>query len=364
MRGDDLNQAAAWSYLSPEARVPNSHPLRPIKMMTDRALRELDPLFRKMYSTIGRPSIPPEQLLRALVLQTLYSVRSERLLMERLDSDLLFRWFVGLNADDPVWDVTVFTKNRVRLERDEVAQRFFERVIAQAKEAGLLSDEHFTVDGTLIEAWASQGSFTPKDGQDGTPGTGGGGSGAPADFKGQQRRNDTHQSTTDADARLYRKSDGQEARLGYLGHVLTENRHGLAVGGELTLATGTAEREAALALIDAIPRAARATLGADKAYDTRAFVAALRERRVTPQVSQNTTGRRSAIDGRTTCHPGYEVSQDKRRLAEGVHGWIKTVGLLRKTRHRGKGRVGWVFTFTLAVYDLVRMRRLIAVTRA
>lgn len=231
--------------------MPSDHPFRSIKAMTDRALRELDPLFARMYSRIGRPSIPPEQLLRALVLQTLYTVRSERLLMERLDSDMVFRWFVGLGAADPVWDVTVFTKNRQRLEQDEVAGRFFERVVAQATEAGLLSDEHFTVDGMLIEAWASHASFKPTDGTDEPPGTGG--RPGEGDFKGQRRRNDSHRSTTDGDARLYRKGNGQEARLCYLGHVLTENRHGLAVGGELTLATGTAEREAALSLIEAVP---------------------------------------------------------------------------------------------------------------
>ncbi len=358
MRGDDPKQDAAWSYLSPEARVPADHPLRQIRSMVERALVELDPVFRRMYSPIGRPSIPPEQLLRALVLQLLYSVRSERLLMEELDYSLLFRWFVGLNADDPVWDVTVFTKNRERLLKGDVASRFFAAVLGQAREAGLLSDEHFSVDGTLIEAWASQASFKPKDAPNGTGSTPGGG----ADFKGQRRRNDTHQSTTDPDARLYRKGNGQEARLCYLGHVLSENRHGLAVGGALTLAGGSAEREAALALITGVPRAAHVTLGTDKAYDTADFVAAARAAGVTPHVSQNTTRRRSAIDGRTTRHVGYEVSAFKRRLAEGVFGWAKTVGLLRKTRHKGKPRVGWVFTFTLAVYDLVRMRKLIAVS--
>ncbi len=361
MRGDDLPQAAMWSYLSPEARVPKDHPLRPIRRMTDQALVELDPLFRKMYSSIGRPSIPPERLLRALVLQLLYSVRSERLLMEQLDHDLLFRWFVGLNADDPVWDVSVFTKNRDRLLKDDVAGAFFAAVLCQARAAGLLSDEHFTVDGTLIEAWASQASFRPK--QDEPRGRGGQDTATPGgDFRGQRRRNDTHASTTDPDARLYRKGSGQEAKLCYLGHVLSENRHGLAVGGELSLASGTAEREAALSLIEGIPRGARATLGCDKAYDTQALVALLRAAGVTPHVSQNTTNRRSAIDGRTTRHPGYELSQGKRRLAEGVFGWMKTVGLMRQTRHRGTPRVGWVFTFTLAVYDLVRMRKLIAVT--
>ncbi len=358
MRGDDPKSGAMWSYLSPEARVPADHPLRAIRTMVERALADLDPVFRRMYSPIGRPSIPPEQLLRALVLQLLYSVRSERLLMEQLDYSLLFRWFVGLNADDPVWDVTVFTKNRERLIKEDVATRFFAAVLHQARAAGLLSDEHFSVDGTLIEAWASQGSFKPKDAPQGK-GQRPGGAG---DFKGQRRSNDTHESTTDPDARLYRKGDAQEARLCYQGHVLSENRHGLAVGGLLTTAAGTAEREAALALLRKVPRARHLTLGADKAYDTADFVAALRERGVTPHVSQNTTRRRSAIDGRTTRHPGYEVSAFKRRLAEGIFGWGKTIGLLRKTRHRGTRRVGWVFTFTLAVYDLVRMRTLIPVT--
>lgn len=361
MRGDDPKQGAAWSYLSPEARVPPDHPLRAIRTMVERALVELDPVFRRMYRPIGRPSIPPEQLLRALVLQLLYSVRSERLLMEELDYSLLFRWFVGLNADDPIWDVTVFTKNRERLLTGDVAARFFAAVLRQAKEAGLLSDEHFSVDGTLIEAWASQQSFRPKGTPaepDGTPPTPAGG---PGDFKGQRRRNETHQSTTDPDARLYRKGNGQEAKLCFLGHVLSEHRHGLAVGGALTLADGTAERTAALAMLKQVPRAAHVTLGCDKADDTADFVADARAAGVTPHVSQNQTRRRSAIDGRTTRHPGYAVSAFKRRLAEGVWGWCKTIGLLRKTRHRGKRRVGWVFTFTLAVYDLVRMRTLIAV---
>ena len=362
MRGDEPRIDSMWSYRTPEQRVPPDHPLRAIRTMVDRALVELDPVFRRMYSPIGRPSIPPEQLLRALVLQLLYSVRSERLLMEQLDADMRFRWFVGLNADDPVWDPTVFTKNRTRLLKGDVAQRFFAAVLRQAKAADLLNDEHFSVDGTLIEAWASQQSFKPKDPgtrKHRTPRTPPGGAG---DFKGQHRSNETHRSTTDPDARLYRTGNAQEARRCYLGHVLSENRHGLAVGGILSQATGTAERDAALALITTLPRAAHVTLGADKAYDTRDFVAALRAAGVTPHVSQNTTTRRSAIDGRTTRHPGYAVSAFKRRLAEGVFGWTKTVGLLRKTRHRGTTRVGWVFTFTLAVYDLVRMRTLIPVT--
>jgi len=352
MRGDDQRQGHMWSYLSPEARVPKDHPLRPIRAMVDQALGELDPLFRRLYSKIGRPSIAPEMLLRALVLQILYSIRSERLLMESLDYNLLFRWFVGLNADDPVWDVTVFTKNRTRLLRGDVAGAFFTAVLAQAQAADLLSDEHFSVDGTLIEAWAGQKSFRPKD-----EGTGPGGAG---NFKGEQRRNDTHASTTDPDARLYRKGNGQEARLCYLGHVVIENRSGLAVGGMLTGATGTAERDAALALADVVPRARRASLGADRAYDTRAFVAALRARGITPHVAQHTTKRRSAIDRRTTHHPGYAASIHARRFIERVFGWGKTVGPWRKTHFRGRARVGMAFLFGLAVYDLVRLRTLLA----
>lgn len=365
MRGDDPKLPAIWSYVSPEARVPQDHPLRPVRLMTERALAELDPLFERLYSKVGRPSIPPEQLLRALLLQLLYSVRSERLLMERLDSDLLFRWFVGLNADDPIWDVTVFTKNRERLLRGEVAAAFFRAIVAQAREAALLSDEHFSVDGTLIEAWAGQKSFRPK-GEDGsgTPAAAGG----EGDFKGQRRTNETHESTTDPDARLFRKGDGQEARLCFMGHVLMENRSGLAVGGTLTLASGSAEREAALALLRRPRRRRkrrgeqRMTLGADKAYDTTDFVADLRERHITPHVAQNTSNRRSAIDHRTTRHPGYAMSQHARRGIERVNGWVKTTALLRKTRHRGKDRVGWIFTLALAAYDMVRMRTLLAAT--
>ena len=354
MRGDDRTQGHMWSYLSPEARVPKDHPLRPMRVMVDRALADLDPLFRRLYSKIGRPSIAPEMLLRALVLQILYSIRSERLLMEHLDADLRFRWFVGLSADDPVWDVSVFTKNRGRLLKGDVAAAFFAAVIAQAQAADLLSDEHFSVDGTLIEAWAGHKSFRPKDEQQGPSG------GGPGDFKGQPRRNDTHESTTDADARLYRKGNGQEARLCYLGHVVIENRSGLAVAGALTGASGTAERDAALALAAAVPRARRASLGGDRGYDTREFVAALRARGITPHVSQHTTKRRSAIDRRTTRHPGYAMSIHARRFIERVFGWGKTTGPWRKTHFRGRDRVGMGFLFGLAVYDLVRLRTLLA----
>ena len=356
MRGEDRRQAAMWSYVRLEERVPRDHPLRAIRAMTDTALAELDRLFDRVYKQGGRPSIPPEQLLRALVLQLLYSIRSERLLMERIGSDLFFRWFVGLELDDPVWDVTVFTKNRERLLKGEVAQAFFAAVVDQARAARLLSDEHFSVDGTLIEAWAGQKSFRPKDGSGGTS------AGGRGDFKGQRRTNETHQSTTDEDARMYRKGDGQEAQLAYLGHVLIENRHCLAVGGMLTLATGYAEREAALALAEAVPRGG--TLGADKAYDTADFVAGLRERGITPHVAQNTTNRRSAIDRRTTRHVGYAMSINARRFIERVFGWGKTVGPWRQTHFRGRPRVGMSFLFGLAVYDLVRLRTLLAAKAA
>ena len=357
MRGDDPKAGALWSYRTPEQRVPEDHPLRPVRAMTERALAELDPLFNRLYAKTGRPSIPPEQLLRALLLQLLYSVRSERLLMERLDYDLLFRWFVGLNADDPVWDVTVFTKNRERLLRGEVAQAFFAAVLRQARERDLLSDEHFSVDGTLVEAWAGQKSFRRKDGP-------GGPAGGAGDFKGQQRRNDTHQSTTDPEARLYRKGHSQEARLCYLGHVLMENRSGLAVAGTLTEANGYAERDAALALLGEtrVLRREHATLGADRAYDTADFVRAVRALGLTPHVAQNTTNRRSAIDGRTTRHAGYQASGFARRRIERIFGWTKTIGLLRKTRHRGRRRVGWMFTLGLAAHNLVRMRTLMPAT--
>ncbi len=321
--------------------------------MTDRALAELDPVFRRLYAKTGRPSIPPERLLRALLLQLLYSIRSERLLMERLDTDLLFRWFTGLAADDPIWDVTVFTKNRERLLRGEVAQRFFSAVLAQARERALLSDEHFSVDGTLVEAWAGQKSFRPTD-TDRRP------CGGEGDFKGERRRNETHRSTTDPEARLFRRGNSHEAKLSYLGHVLMEHRSGLAVAGELSEANGYAEREAALRLVKRARLRAGATLAADRAYDTRDFVQALRAEGITPHVAQHTTKRRSAIDGRTTHHASYAMSIHARRGIERVFGWLKTIGLVRKTRFRGRRRVGWHFTFALAAYNLVRLRGLSA----
>ena len=357
MRGDDSQQAAMFSYLSPEERVPKDHPLRAIRALVDRVLKELSGQFATLYSHTGRPSIAPEKLLRALLLQVLYTIRSERLLMEQLDYNLLFRWFVGLNMDDAVWDATVFSKNRERLLAGEVAQAFFDRVLARARERGLLSDDHFTVDGTLIEAWAGQKSFKGKEAEPPAPPPDDPGNPS-IDFRGERRTNATHSSTTDPEARLYKKAKGHEAKLAYLGHVLMENRHGLVVDTRVTQATGTAEREAALVMAEGIPGQHRVTLGADKNYDTRDCVRELRELRVTPHVAQHTTGRSSAIDGRTTRHPGYAISQRKRKCVEEVFGWLKTVGLLRKVRHRGLARVGWMFTFAAAVYNVVRMRTL------
>ena len=358
MRGDAVEPDAVFSYISPAARVPKEHPLRAVRAMVDVVLAELSPRFQKLYSHTGRPSIPPERLLRALLLQVLYSIRSERMLMEQLDYNLLFRWFVGLTMDDPIWDATVFTKNRERLLRGDIHQLFFDQVLAQARDRCLLSDEHFTVDGTLVEAWAGLKSFKKKDGSDQEPPDDPGN--PTVNFHGEKRRNDTHQSTTDPDARLYRKGNGQEAKLYFMGHAVMENRNGLAVGAGVSQATGTAERVTALELLDEIPRTQRITVSGDKGYDTRDFVAGLRDRNAVPHVAQKV--RFSAIDGRVTRHDGYETSQRKRKRVEEIFGWVKTIALMRKTRHRGTARVGWMFTFALAAYNLVRMRNLIAVT--
>lgn len=362
MRGDDPRHDGMFSYITPEARVRPDHPLRPIRRMTDAALARLSARFDRMYSTTGRPSIPPEKLLRALLLQMLYSIRSERLLVEELDYNILYRWFVGLSLDDPIWDATTFTKNRDRLLDGDVADAFFAEVLAAIKADGLLSDEHFTVDGTLLEAWASHKSFTPK-----------GDAGRPPDdpknptvnFHGQTRRNDTHQSTTDPDARLYKKAVGREAKLGYLAHLLTENRHGLIIDTAVTAASGTAERDAAIALLGELPLTTRRlTVAADKAYDVRAWVAAVRQMGITPHVAQNEFGYGgSAVDARTTRHGGYRLSHRKRKLVEQAFGWLKTVALFRKLRHRGGRLVDWQFSFGAAAYNLVRWRNLMA-TRA
>jgi len=359
VRGNDQQTDHLFSYISPEQRVPPDHPLRPIRQMVDAALSGLSPAFEELYSWTGRPSIPPEQLLRALLLQILFSIRSERMLMEQLEYNLLFRWFVGLSMDDDVWVPTVFTKNRDRLLAGDIANRFFAEVKAEAQRRGLLSDDHFTVDGTLLEAWASFKSFKSRDGKDDPappddPGN------PTIDFHGEKRSNATHQSTTDPDARLYKKGKGRPAQLAYLGHVLMENRHGLVIDTEVTPADGYGERDAALRMAERIPGTGRATLGADKAYDMREVVEGLRAMAVTPHVAQypETTHRGSAIDGRTTGQPGYAVSQKIRKRVEEIFGWMKTVGLLRKLRHRGGPRVGWVFTFTAAVYNLIRIRNL------
>ena len=358
MRGNDNDQQAMFSYVSLESRVPEDHPLRSIRRMVDQVLSGLTKEFAAMYSRTGRPSIAPERLLRALILQVLYTIRSERMLMEQLDYNMLFRWFVGLSMDDVVWDHSTFTKNRDRFLESDLAGAFFSGVISQAEEAGLLSDEHFTVDGTLIDAWASMKSFRPKDVDNDS--LSGGSHNKSVDFHGERRRNDTHESTTDPDARLYRKGKGKESRLAFMGHALMENRNGLVVDTRLTLATGVAEREAALEMVSALSGRKRLTLGTDKGYDTGDFVDALRELKVTPHVAQNNKRRRSAIDDRTVRHAGYAVSQRMRKRVEEIFGWIKTVGNLRKTRHRGLERVDWMFAFTAAAYNLVRMRTLLA----
>lgn len=352
MRGDDQQSGHLFSYLSPEQRVPADHPLRAIRQMTDEALRQLSPQFEAIYATSGRPSVPPEQLLRALLLQALYTVRSERMLVEQLEYNLLFRWFVGLGMDDAVWTPTTFTKNRQRLLAGDIARQFFAAVLTQARRRRLLSDEHFTVDGTLIDAWAGQKSFTRTDGTG--PGPSDDDPGNPTvNFRGERRSNATHRSTTDPDSRLAKTSVGTAAKLAYLGEVLMDNRHGLIADACVQHATGTAEREAATALLAAVPSGG--TVGADKLYDTADWVATTRQQGITPHVAQKP---HSAIDRRTTRHPGYVVSQRLRKRVEEIFGWMKTVGGLRKLRHRGRDRVAWHFLFVATAYNLVRLRNL------
>jgi transposase len=359
MRGQDHQQSDMFSYLSPEQRVRQDHPLRAIRAMADLALWNMSARFDQMYASTGRPSIPPEKLLRAQLIQMLYSVRSERLLMEEIDYSLLFRWFVGMNLDEPVWDVTVFTKNRDRLLDGDVAREFLGEVVQQAQEKNLTSDEHFTVDGTLIEAWASLKSFQRKGEQNTPPDDPGN---PTVDFHGEKRSNETHESTTDPDALLARKGNGKEAKLCYNGNLLIENRNGLIMTTELFQANGTAERDAALVMLEQIPGEQRVTVGADKAYDTKDFVEECRNMKVTPQVAQNIKrSGGSAIDARTTRHGGYAISQKKRKRIEESFGWLKTIALMRKVRHRGIHKVGWVFTFAAAAYNLVRMRNLLAI---
>ncbi len=358
MRGADDPQDALFSYVSLESRIPADHPIRPLRRLVDQVLADLSPHFAELYTSRGRPSIAPERLLRALLLQVLYSVRSERQLVEQLEYNMLFRWFVGLQLDDVVWDATTFTKNRARLEAGDIATHFFAGVLETARRQHLLSAEHFRVDGTLLEAWASLKSIRPLDGPPPPPPDD---PGNPSiDFHGETRTNATHRSTTDPDARLARKGRGKEAKLAYQGHVLMENRHGLAVNAQVTQASGTAERDAAVALTAAIPSAAsQVTLGADKGYDTRGFVEEMRALHITPHVAQNTArSGGSAIDSRTTRHPGYATRQRVRKRIEEIFGWLKTVGGLRKLRHRGRERVDWQFVFAVATYNLVRMRNI------
>jgi transposase len=363
MRGIDHQQADMFSYLSPEQRVRKDHPLRAVRVMTDEILESMSPLFDAMYADGGRPSIPPEKLLRAQLLQMLYSVRSERLLMEEIDYSILFRWFVGLNLDEKVWDATSFTKNRDRLLEAAVAKEFLAQVVERARIAGLVSDEHFTVDGTLLEAWASLKSFHPKDGKQGTPPDDPGN--PTVDFHGQKRSNETHKSKTDPDAKLARKGAGKEARLSYSGNLLVENRSGLIVDAELLEANGRAERDAALLMLEQIPNDGRITVGGDKGFDTREFAAECRHMNVTPHVARNTSRPGgSAIDGRTTRHAGYAVSQKKRKRIEECFGWMKDIALLRKLKHRGLFKVGWIFSFAAAAYNLVRMRNLMPIATA
>jgi transposase len=356
MRGADDQSDFLFSYVSPEHRVPADHPLRPIRKMTDAALERLSSRFEPMYSDMGRPSIPPEQLLRALLLQYLYSIRSERLLIEQLDYNLLFRWFVGLGLDAPIWDHSTFSKNRDRLLAGDIATGFLAAVLEEARAHRLLSDEHFTVDGTLLEAWASQKSFRPKDrdasGPPDDPGN------PTINFRGERRKNDTHQSTTDPDARLYKKGVGRPAQLAYLGHLLMENRSGLVVDTRVTPADGYGERDAAVGMLAEVP-GGRVTVGGDKGYDYPQFVADLRRLGVTPHVAQNVTNRRSAIDARTTRHAGYAISQRRRKRVEEAFGWIKTIGLLRKLRHRRAPKVDWIFRFAATAYNLIRIRNLV-----
>lgn len=360
MRGMEEKQIDAFSYVSMEDRIPAKHPIRPFRDMVNEILAGMDEDFDRLYAISGRPSIAPEYLLRASVLQILYSVRSERQLMDQIDFNILFRWFVGLGMDAPVWDHSTFTKNRDRLLESDIARLFFAKVVERAKKKRFLSDEHFTVDGTLIEAWASMKSFQPKGEDSAGPSSKGGDRNPDVDFKGQPRSNDTHESKTDGEARLYKKSKGSESKLAFLGHVLMENRNGLAVDVEVTLAGGTAERDAAELMAGRLKGRKHRTLGADKGYDAAGFADNLRELGITPHIAQRKHSK--SVDGRTTRHEGYSVSQRKRKRVEEIFGWAKTVGLIRKAKVRGREKIDWLFTMCIAVFNLVRMRNLEALT--
>jgi len=354
MRGVEDRSDVLFLYVSPESFVPADHPLRPIRKMADKALASLSREFERMYSHTGRPSVPPEVLLKSLLLQILFSIRSNRLLVEQLGYNILYRWFLGLSLEESIWDHSTFSQNQERLIGTDIAGQFLQRIIEQAKEARLLSKDHFSVDGTLIDAWASIKSFQPRDGGPRNRA----GRNDEVDFHGQSLKNDTHASTTDPESRLYRKGKGKESKLCYMGHTLMENRNGLVLDARVTPATGTAERKAAVDMILNIPGKRRVTVGADKGYDTEGFVATLRSMSATPHVAKNDKNRRSAIDGRTTRHPGYEASGKVRKRIEEIFGWIKTVGALRKARYRGTEKISWYFTLAAAAYDLVRMRNL------
>ena len=360
MRGTDKRSGELFSYVDLEQRVRPDHPLRAIRTVVNEALEALSNEFAALYSGTGRPSIAPEMLLRSMLLQAFYSVRSERQLMDRLEFDLLFRWFVGLGVDEPAWDHSTFSKNRDRLLAGDIAAQFLSTILAQPRVRRLLSCEHFSVDGTLVEAWASMKSFRPKDDPDQPGGGGGGGRNAPADFRGQKRSNATHASTTDPDAMLYRKGPGMEAKLCFIGPGLMENRSGLLVDSRLTRVSGHAERLAALEMIEPHADRPRAiTLGADRGYDAAEFVEELRTLRVRPHIAQNLS-RRSAVDRRTTRHASYAASQRARKRIEEAFGWIKTVAGLRRTKLRGLAKVDWSFTFAVAAYNLIRLPKLLA----
>jgi len=359
MRGADSKQEGMFSYVSPESRIPTNHPLRPIRAIVAEALAQMDRKLESLYSQNGRPSIAPERLIRALLLQVLYTIRSERMLVEQLEYNLLFRWFVGLSVDEPVWDHSTFSKNRDRLFGADIARDLFDSIVAQAQITGLLSDEHFSVDGTLIQAWASHRSYQPKDGSDDDPG--GGGRNQARDFHGETRSNETHASTTDPEAKLYRKSPGTTAKLCYMGHAVSENRHGLVVEVQVSEANGTAERSSAIEMIETIADETPCTVAADKAYDTHGFVAQMRQINATPHVAQNIERNGgSAIDGRTTRHPGYALSLKARKLIEEAFGWGKDIGLLRRPKFRGRDKIEYAALLTFTGYNLIRMRNLLA----
>jgi len=356
MRGKEEKQPEMFSYMSIEERIPGKHPIRAFREMVNEILQSMDEAFNALYADSGRPSIAPEYLLRASILQILFTIRSERQLMEQIRYNIMFRWFIGLNMDDEVWDHSTFTKNRDRLLKAYITKLFFSKVLERAKKKKFLSDTHFTVDGTLIEAWASLKSFQKKEEGPRMPDPPGGRRNAEIDFHGEKRTNETHESKTDSEALLYKKGKGKEAKLAYMGHVLMENRNGLAVGVSVTKATGTGEREAAAEMIYELGGTKRLTCGADKGYDAKDFIKELREMNVTPHIAKKVTGK--TTDGRTTRHEGYEISQKKRKRVEEIFGWAKTVGLIRKAKMRGMDKIDWLFTMCIAVFNLIRMRNL------